>query len=213
MRADVSNEIDALVKAKASGAALAIAGALDPARPIPTRLAAARALGQLGAHDAIPQLRRALDDPDPPVRFVAAAALARLGDQAGAALLTQMENSPVADIRMMAAEVAAPGAPAGAWVAAATAALQDPDPMARLGAADLLIRYAADPTAGKAVLDQALADSNPAMRLVAARALAEIPPAALGTDIVQLRRLLRDTEAQIRIAAAGSLLRLTGGID
>ena len=213
MRADVSNEIGALVKAKASGAALAIAGALDPARPMPTRLAAARALGQLDARDAIPQLRRALDDPDPPVRFVAAAALARLGDQAGAALLTQMENSPVADIRMMAAEVAAPGAPSGAWVAAATAALQDPDPMARLGAADLLMRYAADPAAGKAVLDQALADPNPAMRLVAARALAEIPPAVLGTDIVQLRRLLRDTDAQIRIAAAGSLLRLTGGID
>jgi HEAT repeat protein len=213
MRTDVSAEIDALVKAKATSAAAAIAGALDPARPMPTKLAAARALGQLDARDALPQLRRALEDPDPPVRFMAAAALARMGDQAGAAQLTQMENSPVADIRMMAAEVAAPGNPSGAWVAAATAALQDPDPMARLGAADLLMRYAAEPTAGKAVLDHALADANPAMRLAAARTLDEIPPALLGTDIAQLRRLLRDTDAQIRIAAAGSLLRLTGGID
>jgi HEAT repeat protein len=213
MRSDVSNEIDALVKAKATSAVQAIAGALDPARPMPTKLAAARALGQLDARDAIPQLRRALEDPDPPVRFVAAAALSRLGDQAGAAQLTQMENSPVADIRMMAAEVAAPGNPSGAWVAAATAALQDPDPMARLGAAELLMKYAADPAPGKAVLDQALADPNPAMRLAAALTLDEIPPGVLGTDVAQLRRLLRDPDAQVRIAAAGSLLRLTGGID
>jgi HEAT repeat protein len=213
MRGDVSGEIEALVKAKATGAVRAIAGALDPARPMPTKLAAARALGQLDARDAIPQLRRALEDPDPPVRFVAAAALSRLGDQTGAAQLTQMENSPVADIRMMAAEVAAPGNPSGAWVAAATAALQDPDPMARLGAADLLMKYAADPTAGKAVLDSALADPNPAMRLAAALTLDEISPAVLGTDIAQLRRLLRDSDAQVRTSAAGSLLRLTGGVD
>src|SRR5258708_8024602 len=181
MRGDVSNEIDALARAKATGAVQAIAGALDPARPLPTKLAAARALGQLDARDAIPQLRRALEDPDPSVRFAAAAALARRGDQAGAAELTQMENSPVADIRMMAAEVAAPGNPSGAWVAAATAALRDADPMARLGAAELLMKYAADPAAGKTVLDQALADPNPAMRLAAPPARHEIPPAVFRT--------------------------------
>jgi HEAT repeat protein len=85
--------------------------------------------------------------------------------------------------------------------------------MARLGAAELLMKYAADPAPGKAVLDQALADPNPAMRLAAALTLDEIPPGVLGTDVAQLRRLLRDPDAQVRIAAAGSLLRLTGGID
>jgi HEAT repeat protein len=212
-RGDVSDAIEALVKAKATGAISAIAGALDPARPMPTKLAAARALGQLDARDAIPQLRQALRDPDPPVRMMAAASLSRLGDQSGSEILQQMENSPLADVRLMLAEIAAPQNPAGTWVASATKALEDPDPLVRLSAAELLVKYAADPGPGLLVLTGALADSNPAMRVAASWALEEIPIQLLGNDLPSLRRWLRDATPQVRIAAAAALLRLAGGIE
>jgi len=212
-RGDVSSAIDALAKANAKDAAAAIAAALDPARPLPTKMSAARALGQLDAQSAIPQLKRALQDPDPPVRMLAAAALARLGDQSGATLLREMENSPVLDIRLMVVEGSAAGNPAGAWVGVATAALQDPDPLVKLDAATMLVKYAADPKPGYAVLAGALTDPNPAMRFAASRELDEVPPAVLATDVGGLRRLLRDAAPLIRVSAASALLRLAGGVE
>ena len=212
-RGDVSSSIDALVKAKAMNAVPAIASALAAGRPLPTKLSAARGLGELGARGAIPQLQQALKDPDPPVRMMAAAALSRLGDQSGIELVRQMESSPVSDIRLMLAETTAEGNPDGTWVSTATAALQDPDPLARVSAAKLLLKHAADPAAAMAALGQALSDANPAMRLVASQALADVPRPLLGTDLPTLRRLLRDPSAQVKIAAAGAVLKLAGGVD
>jgi HEAT repeat protein len=213
VRTDVSGDIDALVKGKAPGAATAIAAALDPARTMPTKMSAARALGELGSADAIPQLQRALQDPEPPVRMMAAAALARLGDQSGAELIRQMENSPVTDIRLMAAQASASANPSGPWTAVATAALQDADPIARLTAAQMLVAHGSDPAAALATLNEALADPNPALRLIAARAVEDMPRQLLGTGIPRLRGLLRDQDPRVRITAAGALLRLAGGID
>jgi HEAT repeat protein len=212
-RADVSGAIDALVKARPAEAVATIAAALDPARPLPTKMSAARALGELGAAEAIPQLKRALQDPEPPVRMAAAAALTRLGDQSGASLVRDMENSPVADIRLMAAEGAAAGNPSGSWVSTATDVLKDPDPLARLRAAQLLVEHGPDPAAALAILNRALSDPNPALRLAAARTLEEIPREALGADIPSLRKLLRDADPRVRIVAAAALLRLAGGVE
>lgn len=212
-RADVSGAIDALVKARPAGAVATIAAALDPARALPTKMSAARALGQLGAADAIPPLKRALQDPEPPVRMMAAAALARLGDQGGADLIREMENSPVSDIRLMAAEGSAAGNPSGGWVSIATGALQDPDPLARLRAAQLLIEHGPDPTAALATLNRALADTNPALRLAASRAFEQIPRDVLATDVASLRRLLRDADPRVRIVAAAAVLKLAGGVE
>jgi HEAT repeat protein len=212
-RADVSDAIDALAKARATSAVKAITGALDTPRPLPTRLSAARALGLLDARDAIPRLQQALTDPDPPVRMMAAAALSRLGDQSGADLLRIMETSPVADVRLMLAEIAAPKSPDGPWVATALKAMDDADPLVRLSAAELVVKYAADPRPGLAVLTGALADANPAMRLAASRELAEVPTPLLGNDLPSLRKWLRDAGPEVRIAAAAAVLRLAGGIE
>lgn len=211
-RADVSGAIETLAAVKPPGAATAIAAALDPARAMPTKLAAARALGALGSPDAVPALRKALQDPDPPVRMAAAAALTRLGDPAGADLIREMENSPVTDIRLMAAEASAAGNPSGAWAATATTALQDADPAVRLTAARLLIAHGADPTAALAALNQAVSDGNPALRLMAVRTLEQVPVDRLANDLPSLRRLLRDSDPHVRIAAASALLRLAGGV-
>jgi HEAT repeat protein len=212
-RVDATGAIEALVKAGATGAETAIAAALDPARPMPTKLAAARALGAMHAVGAIPQLRRALQDPEPPVRMAAAVALARLGDQGGADQIREMENSPVTDIRLMAASASAAGNPSGAWVSTATGALQDADPLVRLSAAQLLLINGADPAAALAALHNALSDQNPALRLAATRAMDQVPRAVIGTDVAALRRLLRDADPRVRIVAATAVLKLAGGVE
>ena len=100
---DVSDAIDALSDGGVKTAAGVIAGALDPARPLPTKMAAARALGKLGDPSFVPQLKLALKDPDPPVRVMAAAALAQLGDELErrphAYLREQPGRGPAADRR------------------------------------------------------------------------------------------------------------------
>jgi vesicle coat complex subunit len=76
-----------------------------------------------------------------------------------------------------------------------------------------VVKYAADPRPGLAVLTGALSDPNPAMRLAASRELDEIPNHLMGNDLPALRRWLRDATPQVRIAAAAALLRLAGGIE
>jgi HEAT repeat protein len=209
---DVSDAIDALVEAEAKDASPVIVSALDPARPLPTRMSAARALGVLGNDSALPRLREALKDPDPPVRVMAAAALARLGDTAGADLLRSLENSPVGDLRLLAVEAGAAGNPAGPWVAVATGVLKDPDPVVRLRAAELLLQHASDPGEAREIFAQALGDSNPAMRDAAAQRLRHLPAAGLDRDLPVLRKLLRSQSPQAQLEAAGSILRVAGAI-
>ncbi len=210
---DQASVIDALVAAKATDAVPDLMGALDPTRPGPVRAAAADGLGTLGAAEAVSKLRDLLKESDGVISNAAAMALARLGDPSGLAVVAQMETSPVISVRLAAAEATAGTNPAGAWVAIATEALRDPDPGTRLTAAALLIRSGVKDTAAQAVLRALLADNNPAVRHLAARALAGAPgPVATG-ETAELKQLLLDPEPQIRIAAAGALLRMAGGID
>jgi HEAT repeat protein len=209
---DVSDAIDALSEGDVKTAAPTIAAALDPSRPLPTKMAAARALGRLGDPTLVPQLKQALKDPDPPVRVMAAAALARLGDDSSAELMRGYANSPVGDLRLIAVEGSAPGDPTGPWVAIATGVLNDPDPLVRLRAAELLLRHAANPGSARDVFAQALSDTNPAMRYAAAERLDRLPGAALEQDIPSLRRLLRDSLPEVQIEAAAGILRVAGAV-
>jgi HEAT repeat protein len=207
---DVSEQIDALRDGGVKTASGTIAAALDPARPLPTKIAAARALGELGDSSAIPTLRNALKDPDPPVRVMAAAALARLGDDAGIDIVRKFENSPVGDLRLLAVEASAAGNPTGPWVGVASGVLKDPDPLVRLQAAELLLQHAAEPGNAREVLFSALGDANPAMRTAAVRSLERIPAAAMEQDLKVLRKLLRDPSPVVQLEAAAGLLRVSG---
>jgi HEAT repeat protein len=209
---DVSDAIDALREADAKSAVGPIAAALDPRRPLPTKMAAARALGHLGALEAIPRLREALNDPDPPVRAIAAVSLAALGDHSGDEIIQSLERSPVGDFRLLAVEARAAREPTGAWIGVASSVLDDPDPLVRLRAAELLVRHAAEPGRASDVLQEALADTNPAMRQTAADRLASLPAAALDRNLPVLRKLLRDSFAPSRLEAAAALLRASGAI-
>jgi HEAT repeat protein len=207
---DVSLEIDALREGGVKSASTIVAAALDPSRPLPTKMAAARALGQFGDPSVIPKLAAALQDPDPPVRLLAAASLARLGDPRGGDIVRTFANSPLGDLRLLAVEADAPGQPTGSWTSVANEVLKDPDPLVRLRAAELLLQHAADPSAAQEVMRQALTDTNPAMRDAAAQRLAHVPAEALGQDVATLRKLLRDSSALVQVEAAGSILRLSG---
>jgi HEAT repeat protein len=210
---DVSGDIDALREAKARDAIPAITAALAPSNPAPTRMAAARALGQLGVQEAIPQLKQAAQDQDIGVRILATAALAQLGDPSGQDALRELARSPVADIRLLAVEGSASADPNGEWVGVARGALQDADPLVRLRAAGLIAKYASDPRPGVDAIQQALADPNPAMQAAAGTELGRVPAAALAADIPALRRGLRSGTAEVRLAAANALLKLAGGVE
>ena len=207
---DVSAAIDALGTAKVATAVPAILAALDPRRPLPTRMAAARALGRLGSVEAIPRLKQALNDPDPPVRIVAAVSLSTLGDTSGDEIVRSIEKSPVGDFRLLAVEAHAATDPAGAWVEVATGVLQDPDPLVRLRAAELLLRHAANPGPAFDVLRQALSDDNPAMQQAAADQLDRIPATTLDRDVPTLRKLLRSRSPRTQIESAAAFLRIAG---
>jgi HEAT repeat protein len=210
---DVSDAIDALVDANVKGAGPVVASALDPSRPLPTRMAAARALGIIGDPSVVTPLKAALKDPDPPVRLLAAASLARLGDPAGDELVRKFENSPVGDFRLLLVEASAPNNPSGAWVGVATGVLQDADPMVRLRAAELLLAHAAEPGAARDVFAQAITDPNPAMRDLALRRLEHLPAPALERDLPALKRLLRDASPLAQVEAAAGILRVSGAIE
>lgn len=205
---DKSAVVRALSRAGAAGAADAIKGLLTDGSP-PTRMEAARALGELGAKSAIPELRAALKDAEGPVRVLAAGALARLGDAAGLAFLQPLVNSPAAEVRLLAVEYQAAASPGGEWVGVATSLLAGEDPLVRLRAAQLLARHGPDPSVGLRALTAALADDNVAVRNAAAELVNDLPAEALGGNIPELRRLLRDQAAPIRIQAAGALIALT----
>ncbi|MEO6236590.1 MAG: HEAT repeat domain-containing protein [Vicinamibacterales bacterium] len=203
---DKSQAIRALAAA-GSGNAASIAAALNDPAP-PSRIGAANALAELGATAQIPALRDHLNDSEPAVRFMVSAALARLGDPQSTVTLDSLATHPIGDMRLFAVAAQADRNADGAWIGIVEPLLQDPDPLLRVRAAELLIRRAGDPASGKAALLAALSDANPAVRSEAAALLPELVDRG-GPDLALFRRLLRDPLPETRIAAARALLRTT----
>ena len=160
-------------------------------------MAAANALADLEATDAIPALKAALQDPDPAVRNMVAVALARLGDESGGVTMQSLTESPVGELRLLGIRAAARDNPQGPWADAVQGLLKDPDPLLRLKAARVLLESGRRSEAASAALDAALTDETPGIRTEAARLLREVgqqQPAA--QNPAYLRRLLRDRAAR-----------------
>jgi HEAT repeat protein len=169
----------------------------------PNRAAAAAALGRLEAPGAAAALQHAFTDQDPFVRSSAAVALARLHNAEGSAYVQQMLQSDVPDLQLMAAQ-AWNGQP-GPWVETIRPLLQNRDGLNRVRAARLIA--AVDPQSARRALQEALGDTNPVMRAESAKVTAELAQQQSGiADIAELRRLLRDKDASVRLYAAGALL-------
>jgi HEAT repeat protein len=171
----------------------------------PTRAAAVDALGGVksaAARDAVSQLQQ---DPDPAVRIACTIALARMGDTGALATVDQMLASGVPDVQIIASR-AFEGRP-GPWVAVIRPLLDNKDGLTRLEAAQAIAPV--DPDAARRVLGTALADPNPVVRYESAKTMEETPALRLTAgDITALRQRLRDADPAVRLAAAGTLLRL-----
>jgi HEAT repeat protein len=188
----------------------------------PVRMEAAMSLGKLNATEAIADLKPMLNDPE--VRTFVAVALARLGDRDAEAIVEQMLQSPIFDVRVLGAQ-AYEGKGAGPWVQALLPALKDPNGLTRIRAAELLAPVA--PEAALPVLLEASKDTNPVVRAdvtrvfettgllksAAAAEPADTPGAPIKgpVGLAELRRLLRDPDASIRLNAAATLLALARG--
>jgi hypothetical protein len=203
---DKSPSIRALADAGSQNAEAIAAALADPAPP--SRIAAANALAELGAKGQIPALQQRVDDPDPAVRFMVSAALARLGDPQAPVTIASLEAHPVGDIRLFAAAAQAEASPQGPWVGIAEQLLQDPDPLLRVRAAELLVRRAGDPSLGRAAMLSALSDASPAVRTEAAALLPEVVQRG-GVELPLLRRLLRDALPEVTVGAARAIIRMT----
>lgn len=169
----------------------------------PARAAAAAALGRQKAEEARPALQKLMTDPDPYVRSTAAVALGRMGDQQAMTIVERMLQSEVPDLRIMAAE--AYEGRNGPWVAAIMPLLENRDGVTRLQAARLIAPV--NPEAARRTLQDAAGDQNPVIRAEAVRVMGgvaeKVPEIA---DVAQARRLLRDSNAAIRVPAAALVL-------
>jgi len=169
-----------------------------------TRQAAVEGLGNIKTDAARAGAARLQNDPDPGVRTAATIALARMQDQAALDAVDRMLATNIPDVQIIAAR-AFEGRP-GAWVPAMRSLLDNRDGFTRLDAAKAIAPV--DPDAARQVLDAALSDPNPVVRLESARRLEEIAALLPAGDIATLRQRLRDPDPAVRLAVAGALLRL-----
>lgn len=208
------------------------------------RHVAAATLGEMRSRRSVPALRRVLEDREPAVSFAAALALWHLGDRSGRAILFDVLagergtgpgfiKGGVRDAKKFArpANLATTGAKQGASTLLGPFALGIPlvEALRKDGGAPdralsaSLLAQDSDPESVQQ-LEAALGDKNWAVRVAAARALADFALRGKGEDLTRARStetvdserivgalapLLEDDKAAVRLVAAASILRLT----
>jgi HEAT repeat protein len=199
-----SNVLATLEALAQSGSALAIAPLADRLQDQAPEIrgAAVEGLGTLASqHDIIDRIKPALDDKSGYVRIKAAAALFRLGDMSGATMLQELWTAESEKSRLIAAQAMA-SQPDALWMDQVRRLTSAGEPEVRIGAARLIAPY--DPQLARQIIDSGMADSNPAIRNMAAESLSEV----LATDLKALRQLLRLPDRLARVRAAGRVLTL-----
>lgn len=196
--------IQAIEAANARGQGAAVAALLnDP--DVNVRRLAARAVGRLQYKEAIPQLKALVERDHAIVGMFAAAALKRMGDASGDALVSQMLAGHSPDMRLEAARAYAAAKPSTSraqWIDQVKTLGTDRDPLARVKAAEVLA--CCDAATSRAILNEALGDPLPPMRVEAARVY-ELTDLA---DATVARRLLGDSWDHVRLHGAGAAVRL-----
>lgn len=191
--------IRAIEESDARSQAPGVAALLNDA-DVNVRRAAARAVGVLQHRDAIPQLRGIMERDVPIVQMFAAPALKRLGDTSADPFVAKMLASDSPEMRLEAAQ-AYPQTLRAPWIERVKGLRADRDGLARVRAADVLA--CCDPATARAILNEALRDPIPPMRVEAARVyeLTDLADAAIA------RRLLGDSFDHVRLHGAGAVLR------
>ena len=198
---NATSTIEALAR---SGSRLAVA-------PLTARLqdrspeirgAAVEGLGALGdLYDLVDRIKPLLADTVGYVRIRAAAALFRLGDMSGLSMLQDLWSAEAPQSRLIAAQAMA-SQPDALWMDQVRRLTSATEAEIRVGAARLIAPH--DPELARRVIDQGMADRNPAVREMATEALTEV----VATDLRSLRHLLRLPDRLARARAAGRILAL-----
>lgn len=191
--------IEAIEAADARSQGAAVAALLNDG-DVNVRRVAARTVGVLQHREAIPQLRAMMERDAPIVRMFAGPALKRMGDTSADAWVSKMLAGDAPEMRLEAAR-AFPRSGRAPWVERVKELRGNRDIVARVRAAEVLA--CCDPAVSRAILDEALADPLPPVRVEAARVyeLAELADAAVA------RRLLGDSFDHVRLYGAGTVVR------
>jgi HEAT repeat protein len=165
---------------------------------------AALTLGRLHYRPAADELRKIMADTNPLRRPAAAAALWRIGQRDVLPALEQFLTNFLAEVRLAAAAAWAPETD-GAWRAAITPLLLDPNPTRRIAAARLITLL--DPGAVRRAMGQDMRSlDDPQLRSEAASIFEAVATAA---DTSTLAEALEDSDAAVQVYAAGAILRIT----
>ena len=173
-------------------------GVYDPEPAV--RAFAAGALGEFGQPGGVAPLTHALGDEHARVRAVAAASLGRVGTKDSRPLLQALTHDASLQVRASAVEGLLRLGDHNA-VLVATDLARHPDPSVRASVAQAL--GAATDKQALAILQTLLQDQQPQPRLFSAKALGRISLPV----IPLIKKGLHDSDAAVRITAAGSLLR------
>jgi len=173
-------------------------GVYDPEASV--RAFAAGALGEFGRPEAVAPLTHALGDEHARVRGIAAASLGRIGIRDTRPLLQALTRDASMHVRASAVEGLLRLGDSSAFLVATDLA-RHPDPSVRAAAAQAL-SVTSDKQA-VAILQTLLQDQQPQPRLFAAKALGK----QAGSVLPLLKNSLHDSEAAVRLTAAGSLVQ------
>ena len=182
----------------ASTLAVLSQGVYDPEASV--RAFAAGALGEFGRPEAVAPLTHALGDEHARVRGTAAASLGRIGIRDTRPLLQALTRDASMHVRASAVEGLLRLGDSSAFLVATDLA-RHPDPSVRAAAAQAL--SATTDKQAVAILQTLLQDQQPQPRLFAAKALGRQPSSV----VPLLKNSLHDSEAAVRLTAAGSLLQ------
>jgi len=187
------------------------------------RAAAAQALGEMGAKDAVAQLYAAFKDTDPSVIIAAAHSLIQLGDNRGydvyyAVLtgqqktgksLTEQQKAMLKDPKKMASlgiEAGVGFIPFGGLAMSGYKLLTRDDTSPVLAAAALMLAKDPDPKSGQALADAAATQDKWLVRAAAYDAIAKRGDPSL---LKAADTGLQDEKDQVRISAAAAVIHLT----
>ena len=170
-------------------------------KDIAVRASAVHVAGRLKIKEAVPALRRTLDEPGSYLlRISAAVSLHLLGDPAGDEQLRQALAGDIVEAKVFAASAYAPGESA-IWRPTMESVLATSSGVDALTAAEVLL--AVDSEAAQRQVDSAASDANPSIRARAARIAGRQPGAFAST----VRRLLEDDSPLVRFYVAEGLLQ------
>jgi len=198
---NAASTIEALAQSGSTLAVAPLTARLQDRSP-EIRGAAVEGLGTLGSrYDLVERIKPVLADKTGYVRIRAAAALFRLGDMSGLSMLQELYAAEAAASRLIAAQAMA-SQPDSLWMDQVRRLTSATEPEVRIGAARLIAPH--DPELARRVIDQGMADRNPAIRDMAAEALSDV----VATDLRALRHLLRLPDRLARARAAAHILAL-----